>query len=854
MIKYYLFLSFSLVFSALHATNYYVDAVNGNNANLGTNPMLAFKTISTAASLTNAGDTVFIMAGDYSPFSITRPGNATAQIVYTNYPGIMPRIVATISTYNAVSVGVGANYITVNGLEVVGYGVNLSLANDTMPAQAAIVCPSGATSTTNVTFIGKYNGHGINVSGSSTVITHHVVISNCKVHDCGAGGIGMGYSDYITIDRNTVYNNCWYTPYGESGISFGATANYDNNTTTYRNIISNNVCYGNRLYVLWRGSCTISDGNGIILDIPVSGYTGKQLVVNNICFNNGGSGIHTISNNNVDFINNTAYMNSVTPTNGGGSIYAYSSNNPVFYNNIIVAGPGKSVNKCPNSTNVIYDYNVYFGGTTPNYVGTHSLIQDPKFVNPSADPAVADFHLQAGSFAINNGDNNNISTYTVFDKDGKTRPIGGTVDIGAYESNIAGKLNNYTIPPTTVQLAPGGGGGAGSGVFFGPYYSNTGTSFQQSRFAYVYPQALLANYGVPATPSLITSLQFNRVTATTQAAPPNSTVRVYLRNESSNNFGASNFDWTTILPGATNPAVLVYGGDATPLMGTASGWQTVNFQVPFTYTGSHLGVYIEYLQNGNIASGIAISWAYDNTSSNGSFYSDPIQANSVKYTLASGSATTISNTLDQSNPRHPTMKVGFTTGSVVPLPIALMQFNAVKNGTGVYLNWITGSESNNAGFNVQRSANGFNFTNIAFVTSKAPNGNSNTTEFYDFTDTRPLEDIIYYRLVQKDKDGNETVSRIVIVSSQTRALSLVTIYPNPVSTKLTALVTIASAGQTAVVSLQDLEGKILERFEKQLPSGYSNIELDVSKLSRSLYLLVIELPSGEKLVKKFMKE
>ncbi|MBK7589384.1 MAG: hypothetical protein IPI22_14150 [Bacteroidetes bacterium] len=42
------------------------------------------------------------------------------------------------------------------------------------------------------------------------------------------------------------------------------------------------------------------------------------------------------------------------------------------------------------------------------------------------------------------------------------------------------------------------------------------------------------------------------------------------------------------------------------------------------------------------------------------------------------------------------------------------------------LSWITSSEQNNAYFNLQHSTDGISFSTIAKVSSKAPNGNSNT--------------------------------------------------------------------------------------------------------------------------------
>lgn len=77
---------------------------------------------------------------------------------------------------------------------------------------------------------------------------------------------------------------------------------------------------------------------------------------------------------------------------------------------------------------VYEDYNLYFGNIT-NTIGVtsggHSLIGDPRFVDPSHD----DYHLRRGSAAIDHGVDAGVYT----DLDGSPRPIGAGFDIGAYE-------------------------------------------------------------------------------------------------------------------------------------------------------------------------------------------------------------------------------------------------------------------------------------------------------------------------------------------------------------------------------------------------------------------------------------
>ena len=72
---------------------------------------------------------------------------------------------------------------------------------------------------------------------------------------------------------------------------------------------------------------------------------------------------------------------------------------------------------------------------------------------------------------------------------------------------------------------------------------------------------------------------------------------------------------------------------------------------------------------------------------------------------------------------------------VMPVAFGIIQRRAqVRN----MLLWNTATEANNKGFELQRSANGETFTTVAYVASKAPNGNSVSSIAYNFADERPF--------------------------------------------------------------------------------------------------------------------
>lgn len=102
-----------------------------------------------------------------------------------------------------------------------------------------------------------------------------------------------------------------------------------------------------------------------------------------------------------------------------------------------------------------------------------------------------------------------------------------------------------------------------------------------------------------------------------------------------------------------------------------------------------------------------------------------------------------------------------STTTANPLPIELVNFNAMYNGKDVDVTWTTASEINNDYFTVLRSADGFSFFDLQNVSGA---GNSSAIIYYGIKDKGPLNGLSYYQLKQTDYDGTSTRSQIVPVS------------------------------------------------------------------------------------------
>ncbi|BAY76090.1 parallel beta-helix repeat-containing protein [Nostoc linckia NIES-25] len=371
---------------------YYVSG-KGNDKNNGLSTSSPFRTIQKAANLTKPGDTVLVMNGVYTNASpkgevlaITHSGTANAWIKFKAYPRHSPKL--QHNGWHGVLIKNGASYIEVNGFEVIGNNANVTLD---------YAMSEKSNKSNQLT-----NGNCITVDGRKKGHSHHIRIVNNRTHSCGGSGIGILEADYVTIDNNVVFDNAWYGIYASSGISLLGNWNFDN-YQGYKMFVTNNKVYNNRQYIPWIKTGTITDGNGIILDTfskeknsTNPPYKGRTLVKNNLTFHNGGSGIHAFYSDNIDIINNTAFLNNQTPELKLGQIFTQASSNVKILNNILYAFPGKNVNSNSKGKNVIFDYNIYLNTSSANVKGPHDIVADADFIraHPTLIKIAGDWNSQ----------------------------------------------------------------------------------------------------------------------------------------------------------------------------------------------------------------------------------------------------------------------------------------------------------------------------------------------------------------------------------------------------------------------------------------------------------------------------
>lgn len=204
---------------------------------------------------------------------------------------------------------------------------------------------------------------------------------------------------------------------------------------------------------------------------------------------------------------------------------------------------------------------------------------------------------------------------------------------------------------------------------------------------------------------------------------------------------------------------------------------------------------------------------------------------------------------DPRNSTRPTM--GADEG-LATLPVALLHFRGEKTKSGNLLNWATGAELNNLGFEIEKSIDGKTFEKIGWQPTKAENGFSATKTEYSFLDEGSKHPGWYYRLKQVDADGRFSYSKTVFIAAVAVPGELM-VFPNPAKQfiKIKFEAEVATEGDLVMT---DVTGKTILQKHVPVSAGANEFQLNIDRLMRGVYYLKIELGGGKELLQKIVKE
>ena len=174
-----------------------------------------------------------------------------------------------------------------------------------------------------------------------------------------------------------------------------------------------------------------------------------------------------------------------------------------------------------------------------------------------------------------------------------------------------------------------------------------------------------------------------------------------------------------------------------------------------------------------------------------------------------------------------------------PLPLTLVDFNAAwQTGGTVGLTWEVQDGADINHFDIQRSADGVNWTTIGTLAASA---SSSVATNYSYTDAAPLSTGDYYRLQVVDDAGNDTYSTVKVLSRP--AGTGITIFPNPASDHINVSFSATGVPGAVSIRLMNATGQILLQENVAQPAGQT-ITLPVAGYPAGSYLVQV-LTAGE---------
>lgn len=175
------------------------------------------------------------------------------------------------------------------------------------------------------------------------------------------------------------------------------------------------------------------------------------------------------------------------------------------------------------------------------------------------------------------------------------------------------------------------------------------------------------------------------------------------------------------------------------------------------------------------------------------------------------------------------------------LPVTWASLEARQVQNAVQIDWATEMEQNNDHYEILRSRDGVNWTEIGRVPSK---GNSIERTSYSFLDTDPNQGLNQYWIVQMDANGEAEGSKIVtaVFKSDSR-LAWIGMVPNPTDGPV-LLSFHAERNEAMTLEILEADGSLFGEQKLIVKTGRNDVAISLEDCPPGLYILQLKGNQG----------
>jgi hypothetical protein len=182
----------------------------------------------------------------------------------------------------------------------------------------------------------------------------------------------------------------------------------------------------------------------------------------------------------------------------------------------------------------------------------------------------------------------------------------------------------------------------------------------------------------------------------------------------------------------------------------------------------------------------------------------------------------------------------FEFPELATLPVRLLSFSGSMQQQSAKLSWTSIDEVDFLHYEVERSTDGKNFSHVGIVAATGGPGRKQQYEFLNDLSAQSGK-AFFYRLKMMDRDGQYSLSQVVMIRKDDKPVVGVSISPNPVVSGSSAVVRMESDSRTTVaIKVMDMSGKVVARQINQVNEGVNAISInEISRLTPGLYSIQV---------------